>query len=268
MGIAPTRLEPGEYSSFFSSYKKASTLLVSDYDGTLAPFAREREKAFLTPKTRSLLKSISEAGGEVIIVSGRKPEEIYDFIELPLEIWGCHGMERIDKYGRSTRGYIPEEDLKKLDDFSSQLDYFPRGSVEKKPSGIALHWRERAEIFDMYMEVSGKLLFEASAHSLKVMPFNGGVEFMLPYFSKGTALSDISIIYQNASPLCYLGDDTTDEDAFREIRNIKSGVGVLVSNGEKESAAKVYISRKDVDNFLDFWLNELTPKGGSGHVRK
>jgi len=268
MGIAPPRLEPDKYISFFSSYKKASPLLVTDYDGTLTPFVKDREKAFLTPNTRSLLKSIIEAGGEVIIVSGRKPEEIYDFIEIPFEIWGCHGMERIDKYGRSTRGYIPEEDLKKLDNFSSQLDYFPRGSVEKKPSGIALHWRERAEIFDMYMEVSGKLLSEASAHSLKVMPFNGGVEFMLPYFSKGTALSDISIIYQNASPLCYMGDDTTDEDAFRVIRNIKSGVGVLVSNDEKESAANVYISRKEVDNFLDFWLNELTPKGGSGHVRR
>lgn len=268
MGLAPTRLKPDKYISFFSSYKKASPVLVTDYDGTLAPFVQDREKAFLTPKTRSLLKLINEAGGEVIIVSGRRPEEILNFVGLPLEIWGSHGMEKIDKNGRYYRGKVPEEELKKLDDFSSQLAYFPRGSVEKKPSGIALHWRERAEIFDMYMEVSGKLLFEASAHSLKVMPFNGGVEFMLPYFSKGTALSDISIIYQNASPLCYLGDDTTDEDAFREIRNIKSGVGVLVSNGEKESAAKVYISRKDVDNFLDFWLNELTPKGGNGHVRR
>ena len=268
MGIAPTRLEPGEYSSFFSSYKKASPLLVSDYDGTLAPFAREREKAFLTPKTRSLLKSISEAGGEVIIVSGRKPEEIYDFIELPFEIWGCHGMERIDKYGRSTRGYIPEEDLKKLDDFSSQLDYFPRGSVEKIPSGIALHWRERAEIFDMYMEVSGKLLFEASAHSLKVMPFNGGVEFILPYFNKGTAITEISALYPKACPICYLGDDATDEDAFVEIRKLKSATGILISNDEKASSANAYISQNEVDLFLYFWLNEMIPKGEGHDVRR
>lgn len=264
--MTPIRLEPDNYLSFFSSYKKASPLLVTDYDGTLAPFVKEREKAYLPPKTKSILKSICEAGGEVIIVSGRKPEEIYDFIGLPLEIWGCHGMEKIDKNGRSTRGYIPEEELKKLDNFSSQLDHFPRGSVEKKPSGIALHWRERPEIFDMYMEVSDKLLSEASALSLKVMPFNGGIEFMLPYFSKGSAISDIRAIYQKSSPLCYMGDDTTDEDAFREIRKIKSGVGILISDDEKVSAANVYISRIEVDHFLDFWLKELTPKGGCLYV--
>ncbi|NLD06358.1 MAG: trehalose-phosphatase [Synergistaceae bacterium] len=261
MGITPIRLEPDKYISFFSSYKKSLPLLVTDYDGTLTPFVKEREKASLSPKTKSLLKSICEAGGDVIIVSGRKPEEINDFVGLPLEIWGCHGMEKIDRKGRSTRGYIPEEELKKLDDFSSQLNYFPRGSVEKKPSGIALHWRDRADIFDMYMEVSDKLLSEASANSLKVMSFNGGVEFILPYFTKGTAIIDISIIYQKASPLCYLGDDTTDEDAFKEVKKIKSGVGILVSDDEKESAADVYISRSEVDLFLDFWLNELTPKG-------
>ena len=133
MGLMPARLAPDKFLSFFSPWGKSSPLLLTDYDGTLTPFVKEREKAFLPPKTKFLLKSICEAGGEVIIVSGRKPEEIYDFIELPLEIWGCHGMERIDKYGRSTRGYIPEEDLKKLDNFSSQLNYFPRGSVEKKP---------------------------------------------------------------------------------------------------------------------------------------
>lgn len=264
--MTPVRLGPDKYLSFFFSYKKESPLLVTDYDGTLAPFVKERQKAYLPPKTKFILKSICEAGGEVIIVSGRKPEEIYDFIGLPLEIWGCHGMERIDKFGRSTRGYIPEEELKKLDNFLSQLDYFPRGSVEKKPSGIALHWRERPEIFDMYKEVAVQLLSEASLHSLKVMPFNGGVEFMLPYFSKGTALSDISNIYQKVSPFCYMGDDTTDEDAFLEIRKIDSGVGILISDDEKVSAANVYISRIEVDHFLNFWLKELTPKGGCRHA--
>lgn len=264
--MTPVRLEPDKYLSFFSSYRKASPLLVTDYDGTLAPFVKEREKAFLTPKTKSLLKLIFEAGGEIIIVSGRKPEEIYDFVGIPFEIWGCHGMEKIDKNGRSSRGYIPEEELKKLDIFSSQLDYFSRGSVEKKPSGIALHWREKPEIFDMYKEVSAKLLSEASLHSLKVMPFNGGIEFMLPYFSKGTVISDILNVHQKVSPFCYLGDDTTDEDAFWEIRKIKSGVGILISDDEKMSAANAYISRIEVDHFLDFWLKELTPKGGCRHA--
>ena len=268
MGLMPARLAPDKFLSFFSPWGKSSPLLLTDYDGTLTPFVKEREKAFLPPKTKFLLKSICEAGGEVIIVSGRKPEEIYDFIELPLEIWGCHGMERIDKYGRSTRGYIPEEDLKKLDNFSSQLDYFPRGSVEKKPSGIALHWRERTEIFDMYMEVSVKLLSEASSHSLKVMPFNGGVEFILPYFNKGTAITEISALYPKACPICYLGDDATDEDAFDEIRKLKSATGILVSNDEKASAANAYISQNEVDLFLCFWLNEMTPKGEGDDVRR
>ena len=268
MGLMPARLAPDKFLSFFSPWGKSSPLLLTDYDGTLTPFVKEREKAFLPPKTKFLLKSICEAGGEVIIVSGRKPEEIYDFIELPLEIWGCHGMERIDKYGRSTRGYIPEEDLKKLDNFSSQLNYFPRGSVEKKPSGIALHWRERTEIFDMYMEVSVKLLSEASSHSLKVIPFNGGVEFILSYFNKGTAITEISALYPKACPICYLGDDATDEDAFKEIGKLKSATGILISNDEKASSANAYISQNEVDLFLYFWLNEMIPKGEGDDVRR
>ncbi len=268
MGLIPIRLEPDKYLSFFSSCRKASPLLVTDYDGTLAPFVKERDMALIPPKTKSLLKSICDAGGEVIIVSGRRPEEIYEFVGLPLEIWGCHGMEKIDRKGRSSKGYIPEEELKKLDDFSSELGYFPRGSVEKKPSGIALHWRDREEIFDMYMEVCDKLISEASERSLKVMPFNGGVEFILPYFNKGTAIKEISTLYPDASPICYLGDDTTDEDAFKEIRKIKSGVGILVSDDKKTSDANVSISRKEVDFFLDFWLNEMTPRGEDENVRR
>ncbi|MDD2351380.1 MAG: trehalose-phosphatase [Synergistaceae bacterium] len=268
MGLAPIRLKPDKYISFFSSYKKASPVLVTDYDGTLAPFVKDREKAFLTPKTRSLLKLINEAGGEVIIVSGRRPEEILDFVGLPLEIWGSHGMEKIDKNGRYYRGKVPEEELKKLDDFSSQLAYFPRGSVEKKPSGIALHWRDRAEVFNMFTEVSEKLISEASEHSLKVVPFNGGMEFVLPYFTKGTTINQISVRFPEATPICYLGDDTTDEDAFREIQNIKSGVGILVSDDQKVSAANVYIYRSEVDIFLDFWLNEQTPKGEGNDAGK
>ena len=268
MGLAPTRLEPDKYSSFFSSYKKASPLLVTDYDGTLAPFVKDREKAFLPPKTKILMGSILEAGGEVIIVSGRRPEEILDFVGLPLEIWGCHGMEKIDKNGRYSRGTVPEEELKKLDGFASQLAYFPRGTVEKKPSGIALHWREKPQVFNIYTEVCEKLISEAREHSLKVVPFNGGMEFILPYFTKGSAINEISAINPVSSPICYLGDDTTDEDAFEEIQKLKSGVGILISDGPKVSAANVYFSINNVDLFLDFWLNEMTPRGEGDNVRR
>ena len=268
MGLAPILLKASQYSSFFSPYKKVSPLLVTDYDGTLAPFVKDREKAFLPPKIKFLLESISQTGGEVIIVSGRRPEEILSFVGLPLEIWGCHGMEKIDKNGRYSRGKVPEEELKKLDDFSSQLAYFPRGTVEKKPSGIALHWRERAEIFNMYTEVREKLLSEAYDHSLIVIPFNGGMEFVLPYFTKGTAIKEICEHYPDASPICYLGDDTTDEDAFGEIKKIKSGVGILVSDVPKASAANACICGNEIDLFLNFWLNEMTPKGEGYDVRR
>ncbi|MDD4160813.1 MAG: trehalose-phosphatase [Synergistaceae bacterium] len=245
-------------------------MFVTDYDGTLAPFVKEREKAFLAPATRSLLKSICDAGGKIIIVSGRKTEEIYDFVGIPVEIWGCHGMEKRDKNGRTARMYIPEEMLKKLDDFSSLLTSFlcKAKAVEKKPCGIALHWRDRPEILDMYAQISGRLISEAYAHSLKVLPFNGGVEFMLPCFTKGTALTEIMANHHDSSPLCYLGDDTTDEDAFEEIQKVSYGIGILVSNKNKSSSANVYIQKAEVDLFLDFWLNEITVKGGADHVNK
>ncbi len=71
-----------------------------------------------------------------------------------------------------------------------------------------------------------------------------------------------------ACPICYLGDDATDEDAFEEIQKLKSGVGILISDVPKVSAANVYFSINNVDLFLDFWLNEMTPRGEGDNVRR
>lgn len=260
MDIAPYRLRPEEYASFFSRYTPNSPLLVTDYDGTLAPFRKERLMAFPEPETLSLLKSICDTNARLVILSGRSSDEVFKLLSLPVEIWGCHGMERRDINGEITRIDVPKEAVEKLERFSLLLDVFPKSSVERKPSGIALHWRDNEDIFEMYKNLSEDILRSAKESVLRVMSFDGGVEFTLPYFSKGTALKNICSNNSDSCPICYLGDDITDEDAFQTIKNIAGGTGILVFEKERQSAADVSIHSSERDKFLEFWLNNFAAK--------
>lgn len=260
MDIAPFRLRPEEYASFFSQYASVSPLLVTDYDGTLAPFRKERLKAFPEPKTQSLLKSICDSNARLVVLSGRGSEEVFKLLSLPVEIWGCHGMERRSVSGEIIRIDVPKEAVEKLERFSLLFDVFPKSSVERKPSGIALHWRDNESNLEMYKKISGEIISSAKENALRVISFDGGIEFMLSFFSKGTALQNICNDNKDSRPICYLGDDITDEDAFKTIKNIAGGVGILVFERERESAADISIHNSEINKFLEFWLNNMAVK--------
>ena len=78
--------------TFWQPLQTASQrLLVLDYDGTLAPFQQERNKAFPYPGVREILAKIQRSGKtRLIIVSGRNITDIIPLLglkQLP-EIWG------------------------------------------------------------------------------------------------------------------------------------------------------------------------------------
>lgn len=262
MGVTPPRLRPDEYDSFFSVYEHISPLLISDYDGTLAPFRTERADALPEPHTQALLGSISEAGGEVVILSGRTSEEVRGLISLPVEVWGCHGMEWLSRGGILKRLDAPSDAVNKMENFSEIFNIFPERSVEKKPSGIALHWRKDRKTADLYRKHSDRIINAAADAELRVLPFDEGIEFMLSYFSKGSALKKICSDHAASSPVCYLGDDLTDEDAFTAVKERAAGVGILVFDKIRESAADVCIHSSERNTFLEFWLHQMVSKKG------
>lgn len=261
MGLTPPRLTPERYGDFFSGYCRTSPLLVSDYDGTLAPFRKERDKALPDPHAKELLISICDAGGKLVILSGRSSEEVRSLLSVPVEIWGCHGMERLTVEGVTEKKVVPPEAVNKLQNFIPELAGFPEGSVEIKPSGAALHWRKNEKAAERYSQISKKIITAANKAGLRILSFDGGIEFTLPYFTKGTALKEIYREHSPVSPVCYMGDDITDEDAFIATKEIPGGVGILVFDRLRESGADICIHSSERNTFLEFWLNEMTKKG-------
>ena len=84
--------------------------------------------------------------------------------------------------------------------------------------------------------------------------FDGGLELKLPSFTKGDVVGEIIKRYPELPVTAYLGDDMTDEDAFRALP--KSGLGVLVRSKKRPSEADIWIQPPDeMLAFLDRWLN-------------
>jgi trehalose 6-phosphate phosphatase len=90
--------------TFFEKLRHASSrALLLDYDGTLAPFRVERNKATLYPGVQELLSALIDAKQlRVIIISGRAIDDLIPLLRLKQlpEIWGSHGWERLLPDGR------------------------------------------------------------------------------------------------------------------------------------------------------------------------
>ncbi|NLM71109.1 MAG: trehalose-phosphatase [Synergistaceae bacterium] len=244
---------------FFSSFKGVKPLLVSDYDGTLAPFRKERDEATPLPPVRRALRAILDAGGDLVILSGRRATEVASLLNLPVEVWGCHGCEKLGVDGVLERPTLLREDSLALESMARELSKFPTGAVERKPVSVALHWRGRESVKDAYDEVSAHLALEAGRAGLEVLPFNGGIEYRLSRCTKGRAMERILMERKRGTPVCYLGDDVTDEDAFRVLRG--RGLGVLVAGRSVGTAAELRIDPDNVEAFLHLWRYALTRSG-------
>lgn len=111
------------------------------------------------------------------------------------------------------------------------------------------------ELYDLRAE---DLDSSALKRGFQTLPFSEGIEFRLPLASKRTAMESILSGRPLRDPVCYMGDDLTDEDAFLalEVR----GFGVLVAEEARPSAAKIWIRPASVETFLALWRDGLKGK--------
>lgn len=248
---------------FFESLASASEkILMLDYDGTLAPFVEEREKAVPYPGIRKRLKKlIASADTRMVIVSGRAVADLMPLIGIdPLpEIWGCHGGE---KYKQETGSILVDISISARDGLEAIKDWGVEASfsdrMEEKPTGIAFHWRGRkkSEISRMNTEIETAWRVKSIEYGLEMIRFDGGLEFRVKDVTKARAVSSILDQVTDDSVLAYLGDDYTDEDAFRAIGN--RGLKVLVRQQKRATLADIWLAPPDdLYLFLDRYLDML-----------
>ncbi len=232
-------------------------VLLLDYDGTLAPFHPDRMQA-------RPLEGISDQfdllaalpGTTVALVSGRPVDEILTLTGASnLLIAGTHGFE-LYRPGRGISTVeLSEEVFKRLDEAHQQAARLVgERSAERKVATVALHVRGLDPVSASQAERSFRdSVAPLLDGDLELRDFNGGVELRVRGRDKGDAITEILAELPPADLVVYVGDDQTDEDAFRALP--VQGIGVKVGSPDQPTAAQGRLeSCEDVLQFLRNWI--------------
>ena len=261
---------------FFGAFTPASRpLLLLDYDGTLAGFRVDRFRARPWAGVRELLTDIQREGRtRMAVITGRPPEEIAPMLALdpPVEVWGLHGAERLRANGRRGRAKIPAEARRRLDEVRARLKRDALGGLyEDKPNAAVIHWRGHAPAKARQIEMRTRALFEplANLEGLSLLKFEAGLE-LRGGRDKGGAVRELLREHAANTPCTYLGDDVTDEEAFRAINQAKGPhLSVLVRRARRSTAADIWLCPPDeLRWFLRMWLDALNMTKATGAPRQ
>ncbi|MDD5681163.1 MAG: trehalose-phosphatase, partial [Candidatus Omnitrophica bacterium] len=243
--------------------KSKQRLLLCDYDGTLTAIVDSPEMANLTDETRKLLTGLAHKQGvSVAIVSGRALMDIKERVGIGRVIYaGNHGFE------------IAGPEVEFIHPLTEEFSAIIRlmGAVLKKTmssikgviiedKGMTLSVHYRLVNQDQVSTVN--TMFENAVGTVrklgKIKTTSGKkVHEVRPAISwnKGNA---VQLIFDRVShshkkgevlPI-YLGDDLTDEDAFKTINEL-NGISILIGEPPQISAAGYYLnSTSEVNSLL------------------
>ena len=233
--------------------------LLLDYDGTLAPFCLNRQQALPYPGMTELLQEIIVNGRtRVVIVTGRNAHEVIPLLAIhpSLEIWGCHGLERLRPDGTRETPRVEERVMHALADADRWLRYQGlHNRAEFKTGAVAIHWRglDEATAAEIRSQVLLGWFPIAQRTPMELLEFDGGIEMRMPGRDKGDAIRTILDEIGPKVPVAYLGDDLTDERAFLALGTL--GLSVLVRPEWRETAAALWIRPPEgLWEFLARWL--------------
>jgi alpha,alpha-trehalase len=242
--------------------KKVAVFL--DYDGTLTPIVNAPEQAVLSDSMRHVISELAKRC-TVAVVSGRDLQDVRDKVGIdPLFYAGSHGFD----IGGPEDWHL---ELQKGKDFLPALDEaegrlrealqnIEGTHVERKRFSIAVHYRmvkpedaskvgkkvnQVAETFTSLRKSTGKKIYELQP---KID------------WDKGKALHWVLRALDLDTPEVipfYIGDDTTDEDAFRVVRD--RGFAIVVMD-ETRATEAAYVLRDpdEVESFLHTLVSLLS----------
>ena len=256
--------------SFFSTFHSGvKPLLLLDYDGTLAPFRVDRFKARPYTGVREGIARILHQGmTRVVVITGRPAREISillrgnpPVVDQPVEVWGLHGAERIHADGRRELEEAPPSTQRKLDELREFLRHSNLGGeFEDKPNAAVVHWRGASPRTAKFIEMRTRELFEpmAKMDGLMLLEFESGLELRVGR-DKGGAVERLVTEAPRGTPVAYVGDDLTDEAAFRALSRVESPhLSVLMRAEARETAADIWLRPPSgIRMFLKRWYKAL-----------
>lgn len=224
--------------------------LFLDFDGTLVEFAETPEGVDVPEVLRETLLELNEQlGGALAVVSGRSLESLDSLLQLPqLSAAGGHGAEwRLGEGEVHSAQQVDTTVLakvrKKLEALTSQEGLL----LEDKGHSLALHFRKRPDLEGTLDEFIATEVVPLDG--VRVIAGNCVREVQARGVDKGLAVARFMQMepFAQRTP-CYIGDDTTDEDAFAWI-NQQSGVSIKV--GASPTVAELRLAGvSEVHEFL------------------
>jgi trehalose 6-phosphate synthase/phosphatase len=216
--------------------QRPTTALFFDYDGTLTPHTPRPEDAVLSDVARAALEQAARAPNvDVVIVSGRALADVQAMVGVPgITYVGNHGFE-IEGPGISYRHPDAAAHGSELEAAGDELGALgiEGGWVERKGPTVSYPLRQVAD--DAREDAGRRAVGVLRKHGLRALVGHAVVEGRPPVeWHKGRAV--LYVLRQRhgtdwpsrVRPL-YIGDDATDEDAFRSLRGIGRSVCVAIT---------------------------------------
>lgn len=214
-------------------------VVVLDFDGTLSPIVDDPDAAALATGAGD---AVAELTGitDVAILSGRHLDDLAPRVAgLHVFLLGGHGTEvahpdgsREPLFDEASRG--PALDQLEAD-LRSAVDEDAGWLVERKPASIALHHRrvDGDEVTDRLPDLRRRML--SAEGDWELLDGKAVTELRPAGVDKGTAMTWLAERFPGRR-LLVVGDDVTDEDAFRAARQ-REGIAVLVADAPRDTAA-------------------------------
>jgi alpha,alpha-trehalase len=230
--------------------------LFLDYDGTLTSIRKQPSQAVLSRNMKKLLRELSLLPGiHLTIVTGRAMEDIRALV--PLETIGFaanHGLQLSFPHWEWIHPAVPKsvfrvQILVRL--LENICDVIPKVRIENKGLTIAIHYRNvdsryvdllKQTILRLMVPFSSNLKFSYGKKVFEIRPDIA--------WDKGEAIKKI-MKAKKCSKQCMpiaIGDDLTDEDAFRVMRS--RGVSIHVGKTCNTIAEYYLQNNLQVETFL------------------
>jgi len=233
-------------------------LVACDFDGTLAPIALHPDAVELPTSAATVLRDLGAAPGvRLAIISGRALPDLQRRVTVPVDCFaGNHGLEMAG-HGldgvRAAAGQVQPRLVELAERLGFQLAVIPGVLIENKGFSLSIHYRQVDPAhWDWVMRTVAAAVDD---DSLRIQTGHRVVE-VLPAIAwdKGEALKQMAgRLGIPRSAVVYVGDDTTDEAAFRAIPN---GTSVSVGEGRPSGAHWMARCPEDVCSLL-WWLGAL-----------
>lgn len=220
-------------------YQASRRCILLDYDGTLAPIQRLPSMAKPGAELLKLLEDLTkDERNEVVVISGRDADTLQSWLgHVPVNLVAEHGACIKYKQGEWQQRVSHATEWK--DEIRPLMQMFvsrcPGSFIEEKSNTLAWHYRNTNDDFGFVRsrELHNSLLQLITNTPLQAIDGNKVIEVRLIGIDKGSTALHMLNQFNPEFTMC-LGDDVTDEDMFRALRD----KGYTIKIGNANSAAQ------------------------------